>query len=49
MRKVYVLIGTWVGGNKYIAGVFTSRKRAEAFAARFNEDRTYTIKTEVLL
>lgn len=49
MRKVYILIGTWKSGNKYIAGVFSSRKRAEAFAAKFNEFRTYTIKTEVLL
>lgn len=50
MRKVYVVIGTWTDdGHSYLAGVFSSWKKAEWYTKRFSEGRTYMIKTEILL
>lgn len=50
MRKCYIVIGTWNGESyKYIAGVFTSYKKALWFTKKFSEGRTYTIKTEILI
>lgn len=51
MRKCYVIMAySKLSGNRYLAAVTTSLKKAERYVARFStEDVSYEIKTEVLI
>lgn len=51
MRKVYVIMAySKLSGNRYLAAVTTSYKKAQLYVERFtSEDVNYEIKTEVLL
>ena len=51
MRKCYVVMAYWkLSGNRYLAAVTTSLKKAERYVERFSSDDVcYEIKTEVLL
>lgn len=51
MRKVYVILASWKpSGNRHVAAVTTSLKKAKKYVERFtSDDVNYEIQTEVLL